>query len=562
MLSFLAPELLGLDAGWSTLVRTQLQLRRANRTLRTISSCKKALMRAESEAELLEEIPKIIVDHGGYRMAWVGFIEHDEDCSIRIAAVAGTEDGYLRAGRVSWGQNERGQGPVGRSVRTGQPTMCADFETDPSVGVWRNYALKCGYKACLALPLRDGEEVFGVFAVYVTEAGQFISDESALLAELAEDLAYGIVLQRRREAHRATDMALQLSEARFRAALQHSPIGAALVGLDGRFLEANRALCAILGYSQEELLEKDFKSITHPDDVAADLAEAARLMVGEIESYQRQKRYLHKDGRVLRAELYAAIVRDPDGTPQYALGQIQDITERLRSEQGLRDAEERFRQVVENLQGVFWMTNLAKSEMLYVSPSFEEIWGYSCQSLYADPMQWLESIHPEDRERILAAARTKQPIGGRACIKVCSRSASVPNSEAHTRQQAPKPRVPTAASNNRTPRAGYRAAITPAPPSNNRPTTPPKSFFMSLLHLVGGSGYSQLDFFFWGALAGLPLLEELPRPLSKTLTIAMQKMYSTSNEGSQTVTNRGSGSRHRGGRRRLLFGPTPSGQPL
>ena len=95
---------------------------------------------------------------------------------------------------------------------------------------------------------------------------------------------------------RKVEAALLESEARFRSAFEWSPIGIALVGLDGRWLEVNRALCEIVGYTEDELRALTFQDITHPDDLEADLAQAERLFSGEIPSYQMEKRYLRKDG--------------------------------------------------------------------------------------------------------------------------------------------------------------------------------------------------------------------------------------------------------------------------
>jgi len=121
---------------------------------------------------------------------------------------------------------------------------------------------------------------------------------------------------------------LRFNEERFRSALQHSGIGMAIVAPDGRWLEVNPALCAIVGYSREELLATDFQSLTHPDDLEADLAFVRRILSREIETYQMEKRYFHKDGHVIWIQLNVSLVRDAAGEPLYFVSQIQDITKR------------------------------------------------------------------------------------------------------------------------------------------------------------------------------------------------------------------------------------------
>lgn len=130
------------------------------------------------------------------------------------------------------------------------------------------------------------------------------------------------------------------NEERFAAAMKSSAIGIALVGLDGKWLQVNRSLCLIVGYSEEELLRKNFQDITHPDDLEADLGNARRLLDGEIQDYQMEKRYLHKDGHIVWIRLSGSLVRDPAGKPLYFIAQIEDIGERKKAEKRLKDKME------------------------------------------------------------------------------------------------------------------------------------------------------------------------------------------------------------------------------
>jgi PAS domain S-box-containing protein len=122
------------------------------------------------------------------------------------------------------------------------------------------------------------------------------------------------------------ESALRESEERFANAFRQSPHGMAFVSAEGRWLKANRALCEMLGYSEEELLARGFSDVTHPEDVGTDIEQLRRLVKGEIGSYHRIKRYLRKDGRLIWVSLAVSAVHDAAGVPIYFIGQIEDIT--------------------------------------------------------------------------------------------------------------------------------------------------------------------------------------------------------------------------------------------
>jgi PAS domain S-box-containing protein len=124
--------------------------------------------------------------------------------------------------------------------------------------------------------------------------------------------------------------ALRLSEERFRRAFDDAPIGIALVSPEGRWLQANRVLCDLLGYSEVELAATDFQTVTYPEDLEKDLTLVAEVLSGRRASYQMEKRYRHRDGRLVYAMLSVSLVRDPSGAPLYFISQIEDISERLK----------------------------------------------------------------------------------------------------------------------------------------------------------------------------------------------------------------------------------------
>jgi diguanylate cyclase (GGDEF)-like protein/PAS domain S-box-containing protein len=131
--------------------------------------------------------------------------------------------------------------------------------------------------------------------------------------------------------------ALHAAREQFEQAFERAPIGMALVGLDGRLMRVNNALCAIVGYSARELVTKTFQELTHPDDLDADLELARQLLAGEIQEYQLEKRYIDANSREVWINLSGTLVSDAHGNPRHFIAQVQDINERKRLEDRLRD---------------------------------------------------------------------------------------------------------------------------------------------------------------------------------------------------------------------------------
>lgn len=172
-------------------------LRRATRALRTLSETDHILVRATEKLHLLNEVCRIIVEIGGYRLAWVGLAQQDEEKTVKPVGWAGFEEGYLDSVKISWADTEKGQGPTGVAIRTGKPAICQNMLLDPNYAVWREEATKRGYASSIALPLISdvqGEvQAFGALNIYAPEPDAFDPEEVSLLKILADDLTYGIL---------------------------------------------------------------------------------------------------------------------------------------------------------------------------------------------------------------------------------------------------------------------------------------------------------------------------------------------------------------------------------
>lgn len=202
---------------------------------------------------------------------------------------------------------------------------------------------------------------------------------------------------------------------------QHSLIltraGEGIYGLDrdGRTTFVNPAAARLLGYEPEELTGRSMHEVLHhskPDGrpyPAEQCPIYAALRDGVVYRVSSDV-FWRKDQTNFPVEYVSTPIVE-QGLVTGAVVVFRDITERREAERLLRESREQFRQLAEHIREVFWMTDPAKERMLYVSPGYEEIWGRSCESLYASPQSWLNAIHPEDRPRVVEAATHKQ-VGG------------------------------------------------------------------------------------------------------------------------------------------------------
>ncbi len=170
-----------------------LRLQRLNRELAAIKECDRAMTKARTEQELLDDICRIVCEVAGYRMAWIGMAEHDERRSVLPVAQSGHAPSYVAQIEVTWGEDERGNGPTGVAIKTGRTAFIQDFECDPHICLWRELALEYGYRSVIALPLMSSGVAFGALLIYSEKINGFIPDEVKLLEEMASDLAYGII---------------------------------------------------------------------------------------------------------------------------------------------------------------------------------------------------------------------------------------------------------------------------------------------------------------------------------------------------------------------------------
>ena len=312
--------------------KAENELHRLSRALFAINSCDMALIHATDEKELVQKICNIVVDIGGYRMAWIGYAEHDEAKSVRPIAQSGFEKGYLQTIPIVWDDTPFGRGPTGTTIRTGKSSTSSDIINDPNMQPWHKEALKHGFASSLSLPLKADHEVFGALSIYSSHPGDFNAEETNLLVALADNLAYGITMLRTRQAKQRSDNELRQSEERFRKFFQGHSSVILIVDLDtGSIVDANPAAEEFYGWSIEELRRMHIHQIdTLPSEEVEKNLEKIRS--GGRKRYVFQHR--RADGSVRDVEVFANVIEVGGKELVYPI--IHDITEQSVAEQKIK----------------------------------------------------------------------------------------------------------------------------------------------------------------------------------------------------------------------------------
>jgi PAS domain S-box-containing protein len=370
-------------------------LRCANRELRAISDCNQVLLRATDEQSLLREICRIVCEEAGYRVAWVGYAEHDEAKSVRPIASTGVEEGYLARLDITWADTERGCGPCGTAIRTGKTSCLEDYATDPSGAPWKQMASQHSFRSAIGLPLKDEQaNTFGSLNIYSAQPKAFTSEETRLLEELAGDLAFGIVTLRSRTARERAEQKVSL----LNFALDRVHEAAFLIDEQGLCQYANESASRILGYNRAEVLGMCVADLD--PDFPAERWPGHWRELKEQQTLTFESRHRTRPGHVFPVEVSANYF-EYEGRG-YNLALVRDITERKRAEEALRRTAGYLAET-QRLTHTGTFVSDETTKPLYWSEELFRIFGFDPQHGFPAKEEPLQRVHPEDLNKFTQA---------------------------------------------------------------------------------------------------------------------------------------------------------------
>ena len=211
---------------------------------------------------------------------------------------------------------------------------------------------------------------------------------------------------------------LRESEWRFREVFEHAPFGMSVAGPDGRIIQVNEAFCRMLGYSEQDLPGRLWSELVHPDDLEPSLQMGEQLRRDPDRCVEAEKRYIHRSGNAVWGRMRMSAVRDTDGRPRYFVVHVEDITERKRAEQALRESEDRFRLMADSCPMLMWITG-PRGETQFVNKAYQEFCGTTWEDVREG--KWHALVHPDDVaeyvEAFELAVRKHAPFHAEARIR-------------------------------------------------------------------------------------------------------------------------------------------------
>lgn len=373
-------------------IKTENKLRRTARALKAISECNQAIVWADDEKTLLDDVCRIIVKEGGYRLAWIGYAENNGKKSVRPVAKAGYDEGYVESAEITWADEERGRGPTGTAIRTGRPVIVREVLSDPEYSPWREEAARSGFKSSIALPIGSRGRTFGALSIYSDKTDAFDDEEIELLSELAGDLAFGITALRARSEREKAEKALIENEEKYRAVFNNAAISLVLIDADNGFIvDFNERASRHLGYSRDEFINLKLSDINVPD-TREDMEKRIREISEKGEAVYETK-HRTKNGEI-RDGIVSSRCIDIRGK-KFLHNFWRDVTEQRRAEDALRESEARFRRLAENAPDII-LRWVPAAGVEYINPAIERVAGFRPEEIVGNIGFLAARIHPDD----------------------------------------------------------------------------------------------------------------------------------------------------------------------
>ncbi len=310
-------------------------LNRLVRSLKAYTECHQALIRAIDEKQLMNEICRIFIEVGGYRMAWVGLAADDENRTITPVAGWGENREFVEIFKSTCMNRDLGHGPIKTAIKTGKPLVLQHIQKDAACELCRIRCMQQGFCSSIFLPLSHHEHTFAALMIYSAGEDIFDEEEVTLLTNLASDLSYGITSLRIAAANKETEKQRHL----LASVIVQMRSGLFLLNSQGVIQYVNPAAEKMCGIPAANLIDSNVHD-AQAEGSQRRICDAIRQQVSD-EEQQFSFHFQHKrqDGAVLELDLTTWTVKDEQDNITNYVGMVRDITHEMQLESQLRRAQ-------------------------------------------------------------------------------------------------------------------------------------------------------------------------------------------------------------------------------
>ncbi len=359
------------------------EILRLNRVYSLLSNTNQAIVRVQDQQKLFDEICRIAINNGKFRMAWIGLVNEDTN-KVEVAASAGFIENYLEVINVDLGDKIRSQGPTGRVIKSGTHFIVNDIENDRNMVPWKENALKLGYKATATFPLKVFDEVVGTFSIYSDQKDFFKAPEIELLNEMASDISFALEYIQKESERKLIEEHFRESEKIFSDVFQKSPVTIVLTNPeDSSILDVNETFLRDMEYSRDEVINHSlvelglFDNLDNRQEILSILKDKGMLFGYECG-------FRTKSGKLITALLSVAFFKQKGKTVQ--LNTLIDITDRKIAEETVR----KLYQGIEYSPASVVITDI-NGNIEYVNKKFCNVTGFSYKEVIGENPRILSS---------------------------------------------------------------------------------------------------------------------------------------------------------------------------
>jgi len=309
-----------------------------NRLYSVLSATNHAIIHRRGVKELLDEICRIAIDIGGFRMAWAEKV-NERTRMIDAVASCGVIDGYLDTMDVSSEDIPLGRGPTGTAYRTGQHSVINNLATNAMMNPWREEALRRGYQSIADFPFAMNTRNAGTLTLFALVPGFFIEEIVKLLDEMTGDITFALKSLEEEEDRKLAEDNLKRNAEKFRSIFDAAPVLICSISRTGLVVDCNRCVSDIFGYDKAEIVGKSIDTIVHQDELDGAMHSLKEtLQTGAFSVINL--RMVKKDLAVITVRVNASAIRDRHGEFFRAIWIIEDISEQLRLKEVLCERNE------------------------------------------------------------------------------------------------------------------------------------------------------------------------------------------------------------------------------